>query len=592
MLQSVYAAMTKWSGFSKDRQFVGFANFLELLRDDYFLNALGNSATLAVVVPTATLLVAFGIAVAITSGGPLKGQIRGVRGSSFYRVVTFFPFCIPAVIVGVVWGRVFDPGGGLLNGALTALGFDSFQDFPWLGRAATAMPAAMFVIVWSQVGFYTILFVAAIKAVPAECYEAARLDGAGRLRTAFQVTLPQITGSLRTGYIYMGFIAMDAFVFMQAMFPAGTSPEYSTVTLTQDLYATAFTKGNFGYAASMGVCLALIMLVYAGAVAAVFRLIGASERTTWLDRRRLRRRPTGHGRSWWPAGARIRRGKVRARWQTKAAELSTASVFQILLIAWSALTVGPFLWTIISSFKTTKEFLGSPMALPGQLNWDNYARAWNDAGIGQFFFNTVVVVGGALAIVMTLGSLCAYALARIPFPGAKAIYSVMLASMTLPVFLAIVPLFFVLRGLDLLNTKTGLMLTYSAFALPFTVFFLYAFFKALPNDQYEAAVIDGAGEWRAFFHVMLPLAARGIGTVAMFNFLGLWNQFILPLVLNTKRENYVLMQGMATYSIRAGYATDFGAMFAAIVLTVLPVVLVYVFFQRQLAGVAEKSFAQ
>src|SRR5690606_34460660 len=119
--------------------------------------------------------------------------------------------------------------------------------------------------------------------------------------------------------------------------------------------------------------------------------------------------------------------------------------------------------------------------------------------------------------------------------GSRAIYYLMLAGLTFPVFLAIVPLFFVLRNIGLLTTLPGLILTYVAFALPFTVFFLYSFFKGLPDEIAEAAAIDGAGEWRTFFQVMLPMAKPGMASVAIFNFLGLWNQFLLPVALNTDK---------------------------------------------------------
>jgi N-acetylglucosamine transport system permease protein len=256
----------------------------------------------------------------------------------------------------------------------------------------------------------------------------------------------------------------------------------------------------------------------------------------------------------------------------------------VLLSIWSIIVIVPFLWVVLSSFKTTKEILASPFSLPAHWQFDNYAHAWTDAGIRQFFVNTVIVVGAALVLVMLLGAMCAYVLARFTFPGSRFIYYLMLAGLTFPVFLAIVPLFFVLKNIGLINTLPGLIMVYVAFALPFTVFFLYAFFKTLPDDVYEAALIDGAGEWRAFFRVMLPMARPGMAAVAIFNFLGLWNQFLLPVALNTDQSRYVLTQGMASFASQAGYAVDFGALFAAVVITVVPVLIVYVIFQRRLEG--------
>ncbi|MGH1563864.1 carbohydrate ABC transporter permease [Mumia sp. DW29H23] len=273
----------------------------------------------------------------------------------------------------------------------------------------------------------------------------------------------------------------------------------------------------------------------------------------------------------------------------RSGDRGVSSVAHVILGIWAALVIIPLLWTLLSSFKTSSEIFSSPFSLPAQWSFDNYVSAWTSEGIGRYFVNTIVVVGTALVLVMLLGSMCAYVLARFSFPGNRLIYYLMLIGLTFPIFLAIVPLFFVLKGFGILNTLPGLIITYVAFALPFTVFFLYPFFRVLPQEISEAAEIDGAGEWRKFFQVMLPMARPGIASVAIFNFLGLWNQFLLPVALNTKRDNYVLSQGMAAFASRAGYNTDYGRLFAAVVITIVPVLVVYIIFQRQLQGSVSQS---
>jgi len=259
-------------------------------------------------------------------------------------------------------------------------------------------------------------------------------------------------------------------------------------------------------------------------------------------------------------------------------------VSHTVLVIWAAIVILPLVWTLVTSFKTTQQIFGSPFSLPTSLNFSNYVNAWTTAGIGNYFVNTVIVVGSALVIVMVLGAMCSYVLARFSFFGNRAIYYLMLAGLTFPIFLAIVPLFFTLKNFGLLNTLPGLVVTYVAFALPFTVFFLFSFFTALPDEIAEAAALDGAGEWSTFFRVMLPMARNGLASVLIFNFLGLWNQFLIPVALNTEVKNYVLSQGMAAFASQAGYAVDFGALFAAVVITVAPVLVVYIIFQRQLQG--------
>ncbi|WP_022882787.1 carbohydrate ABC transporter permease [Gryllotalpicola ginsengisoli] len=270
-VQALYYSLTDWTGFSPTMDFVGLSNYVKLFGDDIFLHALRNNVLLAVVVPFVTIVLALAISVMITIGGPSKGMIRGLKGSSFYRVISFFPYTVPAIVIGLIWAEVYDPSAGLLNGVLTGLGLKGFADFPWLGDTRTAMPVSMFVIVWSFVGFYTVLFVAAIKGVPAETLEAARLDGAGRLRMAVSIVIPQIRDNVQTAYIYLGIAALDAFVYMQAMNPGG-GPDNSTLTMSQELFTVAFRKGQFGYATAMGVVLAAVTLLFAAVVFTVSRL--------------------------------------------------------------------------------------------------------------------------------------------------------------------------------------------------------------------------------------------------------------------------------------------------------------------------------
>ncbi|TNC33115.1 carbohydrate ABC transporter permease [Mumia zhuanghuii] len=272
-VQAFWYSLTDWSGFTPDMNFVGLENYQKLLEDDIFMTALRNNVILAIVVPFVTVVLAFALATMITVGGSTYGATRGLKGSTFYRVISFFPYTIPAIVIGLIWLQMFDPSNGLLNGILTGIGLDGFDSYPWLGDARTAMPASIFVIIWGFVGFYMVLFVAAIKSVPGELYDAARIDGAGRFRTAFSVTLPLIRDNVQTAYIYLGILALDAFVYMVALNPGG-GPENSTLVMPQRLLVTAFEKGQFGLASAMGVVMAVATLVFAAIVFTVNRLVG------------------------------------------------------------------------------------------------------------------------------------------------------------------------------------------------------------------------------------------------------------------------------------------------------------------------------
>ncbi|PRY62895.1 carbohydrate ABC transporter membrane protein 1 (CUT1 family) [Knoellia remsis] len=270
--QAFIYSLTNWSGFSPNFEFVGLSNYTALLQNATFLKAVRNNLLMAVVIPIVTIALALALATMVTVGGSSTGAVRGLSRSSFYRIVSFFPYTIPAIVIGLVWAQMFDPSSGLINGLLTAVGLDQFRSFAWLGEVSTAMPATMFVIIWGFVGFYMVLFIAAIKGIPAELYDAARVDGAGRLRMTFMVTIPMVRDTIQTAYVYLGILALDAFVYMAALNPSG-GPQNSTLTMTQDLFNTAFKKGQFGMASAMGVVLAVMTLLFAAIVFVVIRAI-------------------------------------------------------------------------------------------------------------------------------------------------------------------------------------------------------------------------------------------------------------------------------------------------------------------------------
>ncbi|MEO7061350.1 MAG: sugar ABC transporter permease [Lapillicoccus sp.] len=259
ILQSFYYSMTSWTGFQSNPAFVGLQNYSALVHDDLFWRALRNNAILATVLPIITIGLALALATIVTVGGSSRGQTRGIRGGGIYRVVSFFPYAIPAIVTGILWAQIYSPQGGLLNGFLDGIGLDNLKNTPWLGDPNLALGAIVVAIVWSFVGFYMILFVAAIKGIPAEIYEAARLDGSSRLRTAVQITIPLIRDNVSTAIVYMAIFGLDAFTFMAILAPNG-GPDNQALVVSQYLYQQAFTKGKFGYAISMGVVLALVTL--------------------------------------------------------------------------------------------------------------------------------------------------------------------------------------------------------------------------------------------------------------------------------------------------------------------------------------------
>lgn len=255
---------------------------------------------------------------------------------------------------------------------------------------------------------------------------------------------------------------------------------------------------------------------------------------------------------------------------------------QGLLVVWALICVVPLLWAVLTSFKSDREIFTNPWGLPTEWHFDNFVRAWTSASIGRYFINSAIVVSAAVLLVMLLGAMVAYVLARYEFRGRNVVYYAFVVGMTFPLFLALVPLFFVVQNVGMLGTYHGLVIAYTAYALPFTVFFLTNSFRTLPGELIEAAMLDGCSHAGAFFRIMLPLARPGMVSVGILNFFGLWNQFLLPLVLMPDQDRYVLSQGLAVLAANQGYRSDWSALFAGLVIALVPVLAVYVAFQRRI----------
>ena len=253
------------------------------------------------------------------------------------------------------------------------------------------------------------------------------------------------------------------------------------------------------------------------------------------------------------------------------------------LIVLGALVVLPLGWVLLASLKTSHEIVSSPWSLPASPQWANYAKAWREAGIGRYFANSLWTTLLSLAILLPVGAMAAYVLAKHPFRGSRTLYGAFIGGMMFPNLLVIVPLFFLLRSMSLFDTRTGLVAVYVAYSLSFTIFVLTGFFQTLPDELAEAAALDGATHAGTFWRIMLPLARPGVLVVAIFNAIGLWNEYNLAKVLIQSEANTTLPLGLERLTTTQHYESDWGALFAALVLVMAPVLALYWPFRDKIA---------
>jgi len=277
---------------------------------------------------------------------------------------------------------------------------------------------------------------------------------------------------------------------------------------------------------------------------------------------------------------------IAKRPKMPAGELVVKIVTYVILGLWGLIVVFPMLWSVMTSFKTDQEIFFSPWALPKVMMFENFARAWVKARMGPYLINTLLIIIPALFFTLLTSAMAAYVLARFQFRGRTFITYLFLLGMIFPIFLALVPLYFVMQKLTLLDTFPGLIMVYVAFSLSFTIFFLTNFFRTLPKELGEAATIDGASQYDIFFKVYLPLAQPGLLTMGIFNFLGQWNQYILPNTLmitnNDDVTHYVLSQGLYYLQSQQFYQNDWSGLFAAVTIVMVPTLVVYLAFHDRI----------
>lgn len=257
-----------------------------------------------------------------------------------------------------------------------------------------------------------------------------------------------------------------------------------------------------------------------------------------------------------------------------------------ILISYTVVVVYPMFWLLTTSLKEDREIFAHPLTPPVKdLQWQNFSNAWTKGNFSSYFSNSVLITSLTIAATLMCSAMAAYALSRFAFRGARALFFYFLAGMMIPLQLAIVPLFFQMKDMDLLNSRLGLLTVYVAFGLPFAIFVLTGFFRSLPTSLYESAVVDGAGEFRVFWSIMLPLAKPGLITVGIFSFLGTWNEFFMAFMFLSGKGGEKLRTlplGLANITIVSQYRSDWGMAFAGLVLVMLPTLAVYIVLQRHI----------
>ena len=253
----------------------------------------------------------------------------------------------------------------------------------------------------------------------------------------------------------------------------------------------------------------------------------------------------------------------------------------IVLAALAIVTLLPVIWVLISSLKTRKEMMTLPWGLPEVFQWENYTKAWEKADFQILMKNSICITAVSLVFMILLSSMVAFAITRYHVRARKLVLMYMLVGQTISTGMITFPIVILLRKLGLDGGLAGLILTYIAGGLPFAVFVMQGFFAGIPYELYEAAEMDGATELDLYRKVAIPLAKPSRATVLLYQFMWVWNEFILAFTVISKKENRTIIVGL--YSVVNGnLQTDYDTAFDGSVIVCVPINLIYLIFQKYL----------
>ena len=581
LIYSLVLSLFRINMLTKRWVFVGLRNYLDVLPHPDFIAAMGRTAYFTGITVSAGLVLGIAMALVLNAAFP---------GRNVLRSVMLIPWGMAPVAVGILWSWIFDGSYGTLNAFLFDLGL-IHEPIAWLADGSTAFNLVALVHVWNQAPLTALLVLAALQSMPENLHRAARIDGAGAVERFFKITLPWLRPMLLLIMLLTSINSIMAFDLFWIMTKGG--PGSATTVFSWMGYSYAFQLSKFGEGAAILYILTIVCLLLAWVY---LKLFTATERrprepltqdtqaaTVEHDSRvrtRLLKLPEFR-----------RRALLSGRNRRIAGKIGLAAA-AILIFLWS---FAPFLWLVLMSLSPSVDLVCTPPTLiPTSLTLENYRFVLFPGGVadGQgsvqatrvpyAIWNSLVVAVCVTAINLVLGSLAGYAYARHGRGRLMngSLWALMMTRMT-PSLALILPFFIVFRSVGLIDTRTALVIAYCSLILPLSTWMMKGYFENLPPNLEKAALVDGCTPFQAIWKIILPVARPGIVAAGIFCFLVSWNEFVFALILTGSPKAQTIPVIIAGFLVQLRFY-DYGPMFAASVLAVIPPVVIALAFQRYL----------
>ncbi len=576
-----------------NRGFVGFRNYERLWSNPQFIDSV------IITVKYAGIAVFCKFWIGLTAA--LLLNRKGLRFRSVFTGLVLLPWIIPDVVAALTWRGIYEPTFGGLNQILLKLGIID-QGIAWLGSYDLALPSVIAVNVWKGIPFFTIVLLAGLKALDSELFDAAAVDGANAWQRFLHISLPGLRYVIIVACLLSLIWTLNGFGQVYLLTGGGPGGATRVFSILAYEYAIGSLRYSAGVAVAMSVVPALLILIVilgrymqgdpdqiqskkAGAIVQLSNLI------TWPFRMVFRAvglvfTTIGNGVEWvfsaigdsltraYTHGDPEREGGWR-RLTGRIGDVAAYTLLGILLV----LLLFPFYWVVVTAFKTNEQMrTSSSVFWPSPWTLEHFRHMLTETSFPRWFWNTVQVAAVSCTVSVLVGALGAYALVRLRWRGAGGLSTAILFAYLMPTVMLFIPLYQIFTELRIINTLGSLMVAYPTFGLPFATWLLMGYYRSLPRELEEAALIDGAGYFQAFFRIILPLTIPALMTVALFAITAAWDEFLFAFVFVSSESSRTLPVGLGSMVI--GDIFPWGQMFAASIMTTIPVVILYALAQR------------
>jgi multiple sugar transport system permease protein len=579
--------------------FVGFDNYVNLWKDDFFVRAVG--VTIAFTFFSVLFKFVVGLSAALLLHNlPRWGSVLGG--------LILLPYIIPEVVRALAWRVILDPLFGAGNYILVRVLHLMDKGFPWLGDPNTALPSVILVNIWAGMPFFIILLVAGLKSIDKELYDAASVDGANAWRRFLHITLPGLRYVILVATLLSTIFTFNGFTLTYLLTGGGPGGATRVYPILAYEYAVQALRYSSGVAVAMTVAPFLFTLIlFLGRFMMrredVARLDG-DEGSVWravmVVLWPLRMLARGALAIFWAINGGVelvlsvvtgvfRRANASSLLSREANRGIGTTIMYVLIGALILFELFPFYFIFVTSFKSNLQIQQvTSMFWPEPWTLVQFETLFRQTAFASWYRNTIVVAGCATLISVFVASLGAYGLVRLKWHGSGLLGTSVLISYLMPAVLMFIPMYVILAELKLINTLWSLMITYPSVVLPFATWLMMGYYRSIPEELEDAAMIDGCNRFQAYYKVVLPLVRPALLAVALFAVTQAWNEFLYAYMFLRSNDVFTLPVGLNQLIV--GDVQPWGQLMAASLLTAVPVVIIYMLGQRfMVAGLTAGS---